>query len=116
MQSSNFNIGAIFVAKNPYSDLDSGKTRPVVIISPNDYNNSFEDVVVLSITTQEKDQRFSQNISNRDLIDEKLRQDSYIRIDKPISISKRILEYKITSLKPETILKIKAKIKDFYVL
>ncbi len=116
MQSLIYNFGDIFVAKNPYSDLVSSKTRPVIIISPNKYNNLYQDVVVLSITTQDKDLNISQLISNNDLVDKKLKQISFIRVDKPNSISKQILEYKITSLKPEILIKLKQKIKEFYNL
>jgi len=116
MQSSKYNQGDIFVAKSPFSDFEGNKTRPVLIISPSDYNNSFEDVVILSITTQYKDSKSSVLINNTNLIEEKLRLDSTIRIDKPYSILKNLLEHKITSLNNNTLIKVKEKIKKFYEL
>jgi mRNA interferase MazF len=35
----------------PYSDLSSSKRRPVLVISNDDYNQSFDDVVVCVITS-----------------------------------------------------------------
>lgn len=35
----------------PYSDLSSTKRRPVLIISNNDYNNDFPDILVCVITS-----------------------------------------------------------------
>lgn len=35
----------------PYSDLSSAKRRPVLIISNNNYNNSFPDILVCVITS-----------------------------------------------------------------
>lgn len=116
MPSSICKTGDIFIAKNPYSNLDSGKIRPVLIISPDYYNNLFEDVIIVSITSKEKDPNFSVEVTNKDLIEEKLKANSFVRVDKPISISKEILEYKVTSLKSETLDKVKNKIKDFYQL
>ncbi len=116
MQSLNYDVGGIFVAKNPCSDLSALKTRPVVIISPNNYNNLFEDVVLLGITTKEKDSNISLKITNSELLDASLKQNSYIRVDKPLQLSKEMLQYKITSLTPEALINLKQKIKEFYEL
>ena len=35
----------------PYADLSATKRRPVLIVSNNDYNNSFPDVLVCVITS-----------------------------------------------------------------
>lgn len=116
MKYSKFEQGDIFIAKNPFSNLQEEKVRPAIVVSPNYYNNLFDDIVILGITSKDKDEKFSIKITNSDLKEEKLRVDSNIRVDKPLSISKDILEHKITSLKPETLRKLKEKIKEFYQL
>ena len=38
----------------PYSDLSSTKRRPVLIVSNDDYNQMFQDVVVCVITSNQQ--------------------------------------------------------------
>jgi mRNA-degrading endonuclease toxin of MazEF toxin-antitoxin module len=103
MNYSKYNCGDIVVVQNPYSDLIGSKTRPVIVISPNWYNDKFNDVIVLKITSKENNLLISYKITNKEIIESKLQKDSYIRIDKPTSIDKTLINYKITELKKDTI-------------
>ena len=116
MKSLKYSAGDIFIAKSPYSDFGTLKTRPIVVLSPNKYNSLFEDVVILSITTKEKSIDLVFEINNDDLLENKLKNISYIRLDKPASIDKKHLEHKITSLTNSAFANLKSKIKEFYEL
>jgi mRNA interferase MazF len=48
----------------PYTDLKSYKKRPVIIVSGDEYNNIFEDVIVVAVTSNLKPVRFSIPINN----------------------------------------------------
>jgi mRNA interferase MazF len=78
----------------PFTDLSATKVRPAVVVSPDTYNKTSQDAVVILITT---------NTSRRsafDLLLEKshpeflqtgLRFDSAIRTDKIFTLNKRLL-------------------------
>ena len=56
MRGTMYKQREIVLVPFPFSDLSSAKKRPVLIISNNDYNQRFDDVVVCVITsTLQKD-------------------------------------------------------------
>src|SRR3990170_8908831 len=75
----------------PYTDLSSQKRRPVVIVSNDRYNNSFEDVVVVAVTSNLEAVKFSIPIENKDLDEGQLKVQSLIRPDKIYTLSKNII-------------------------
>jgi mRNA interferase MazF len=78
----------------PFTDLSATKVRPAVVVSPDNYNQTSQDVVVVLVTM---------NTSRRgafDLLLEKshpeflqtgLRYDSAIRIDKVFTLNRRLI-------------------------
>jgi len=78
----------------PFTDLSATKVRPAVVVSPDNYNQTSQHVVVVLVTT---------NTSRRgafDLLLEKshpeflqtgLRYDSAIRIDKVFTLNRRLI-------------------------
>ena len=78
----------------PYSDLSSTKRRPVLIVSNNDYNNKYHDVVVAVISSKIRpDDNYSILLSNDDLEYGILPEESAIRVHKLFTIDKgRILK------------------------
>jgi mRNA interferase MazF len=51
----------------PYSDLSSSKRRPVLVVSNDDYNRRFHDVLVCVITSSPRKDAYSLDIENDDL-------------------------------------------------
>ncbi len=51
MPGITYNQREIVLVPFPYSDLTTTKRRPVLIISNNDYNHNFQDVLVYVITS-----------------------------------------------------------------
>ena len=51
----------------PYSDLSSSKRRPVLIISNNNYNKNYPDIVVSVITSNLFKDDYSVELYNEDL-------------------------------------------------
>ena len=73
----------------PYSDLSNSKRRPVLIVSNNDYNHHYNDVVVAVISSNlgHKDD-YSIILEDKDLEFGILPESSVIRIHKLFTISK----------------------------
>ena len=75
----------------PYTDLSSHKKRPVVIVSNNQYNSMFEDVIVVAITSNLEQVKFSIPIDNGSLEEGSLKVASLIRPDKIYTLNKSII-------------------------
>lgn len=78
----------------PYSDLSSIKRRPVLIVSNDEYNSKYQDVVVVVISSKiRSDDNYSISLSNDDLEYGILPEESVIRVHKLFTIDKgRILK------------------------
>ena len=85
----------------PYSDLSSRKQRPVLIISNDEYNRKFEDVVVCVITSRQYEDEYSISLNNEDLDYGILPEPSVIKIHKLFTIhkSKIIKKFSIINTK-----------------
>jgi len=70
----------------PYSDLTSTKRRPVLIISNDDYNRKFHDVVVCVITSNQFKDSYSIELENEDLEIGVLPESSIVRVHKLFTI------------------------------
>jgi mRNA interferase MazF len=78
----------IILIKFPFSDYEGYKVRPAIVISNNNYNISYDDVIVCAITTNILPSDFKVILENPDIESGSLPRESAIRIDKPYSISK----------------------------
>lgn len=72
----------------PYSDLSFTKKRPALIVSNNNYNERFNDVVVYVITSNLFKDDFSIEIENADLDYGILPEESVVKIHKLFTIDK----------------------------
>ena len=116
MNSSTIKQGDIVVLDIPFSDFSETKKRPTLVISSTKYNNQFQDIVVASITSQPSDSSFRIALSQSDLISGKLKLDSSIKIDHPVTAHKKIIEQRIGSVSSKKMNQVKSKIKELYEL
>ena len=72
----------------PYSDLSSSKKRPALIISNNNYNATFDDVIVCVITSNLFKDEFSLSLNNSDLEYGILPEESVVKAHKLFTIQK----------------------------
>lgn len=94
----------------PYSDLSTTKRRPVLIVSNNDYNNAFSDVLVCVITSNSFSDTYSVNLENEDLEIGILPESSVVKTHKLFTIEKSKIIKKFSMVKSEYYDQIKAKI------
>lgn len=93
MAGIQYNQREIVLVPFPYSDLSSSKKRPALVISNNDYNQKFDDVVVCVITSNLFKDDYSVTLNNTDLEYGILPEDSVIKLHKLFTIEKsRILK------------------------
>lgn len=78
----------------PFTDLSATKVRPAVVVSPDNYNQISQDVVVVLITTNtSRHGAFDLLLekSHPEFLQTGLRYDSAIRIDKVFTLNRRLI-------------------------
>ncbi len=95
----------VLVNLNPTIGSEIKKTRPCVIISPNEINFNINTLIIAPMTSKSK------NYPTRIKVDE----NSYIVLDQIRTIDKKRVIKKLGELDIETVLKIKQIIKEMLV-
>lgn len=75
----------------PFSDFSSVKKRPVLIISNDVYCSENEDILVMALTSNLSDKKYSLMVMKDDMESGELLHDSLIRADKIYSIKKSFI-------------------------
>ncbi len=97
-----FKQSEIVLVPFPYSDLSSSKKRPVLIVSNNEYNKKYPDIVVTSITSVRKqNDKFSIPLLDSDLDYGILPEQSFILVHKLFTISKQKILKKFSRISAE---------------
>ncbi|PKP57125.1 MAG: MazF family transcriptional regulator [Candidatus Altiarchaeales archaeon HGW-Altiarchaeales-2] len=91
----------ILFVKFPFTDFQSFKNRPVIVISNDDYNSKALDLVVCAITSNLVYKDYAVLISNDDLDKGYLIKETLIKTSHIATISKHIVIRKIASLNNE---------------
>ena len=89
--------GDIVVISFPFSNLESSKRRPALILS----RLKNEDLIVCQITSKAKHDDDSISLLNTDLRNGTLKVDSYIRPTRIFTINKSVVLYKFGRIKKE---------------
>jgi mRNA interferase MazF len=99
--STDYKQKDILLVKFPFTDFQSFKKRPVIVVSNDEYNSKTLDLVVCAITSNLSHKDYSVLISNDDLDDGYLIKESLIKTSHIATISKQIVIRKIASLNDE---------------
>lgn len=104
----------ILLVKFPFTDFQSFKKRPVIVISNDEYNSKTLDLVVCAITSNLSYKDYSVLISNDDLDDGQLIKESLIKTSHIATISKQIVIRKIATLNDEKLDEVKENLKSLF--
>jgi len=86
----------------PYSDLSYTKKRPVLIVSNNEYNQKYPDIIAAVITSvSHKHDKYSIPLLDQDLEYGMLPEKSFIKIHKLFTISKQKIIRKFSKIRKE---------------
>lgn len=86
----------------PFSDLQSSKVRPAVVMSNDAYNRRSEDLVAIPLTSNLKLREHAVLVTNRNLESGWLIVDSKAKVDRVFSVSKRLVRMKVGRLDVKT--------------
>jgi|SRR3972149_3350144 len=87
--------GEVILTPFPFSNLEKEKLRPSIIISNDNYNKKFEDILVVPMTSNLNVREYTISLTNKDLEKGKLLKDSLIKVDRIFSINKNLVRLKI---------------------
>ena len=79
----------------PFSDLSASKVRPAIVISNDEYNSKFDDIIVVPLTMNLKFKEYAFVITNKDLVRGRLIKDSNVKVDRIFSVEKRLVRLTI---------------------
>lgn len=117
MNYSSFEQGDIVACNCIFSDQIGMKSRPALIISSSAYNSKYRDLILLKVTqSKENPFPFNIDISSADLSDGKLKKESTIMVDFPLTLEKGQIMEKIGKLRQGKLQEIKQKMKELYLL
>lgn len=85
----------------PFSDLQSSKVRPAIVLSNDKYNNSSEDFIAVPLTSNLKMKDYAILITSMELESGKLIVNSKVKVDRVFSVSQRLVRMKIGRIKAE---------------
>ena len=117
--SPNVNKWDVVLLSFPFTDLSATKVRPAVVVSPDTYNSTSQDAVVILITTNTtRSSAFDLLIakSHPEFLQTGLRYDSAIRIDKIFTLSKRLVVMSLGRFGPVLIGEVEKQLRLFLQL
>lgn len=91
----------------PFSDLQTSKVRPAVVLSNNGYNHHSEDFVAVPLTSNLKFKDYAVLITNQELESGRLIVDSKAKVDRVFSVSQKLVRMKIGRVNREVHARIK---------
>lgn len=107
------NQGDIVLVPIPFSNLTSQKRRPVLILSNNEYNQRYQDIIAAAITSNVLEREYQTIITNDEIAEGELKVDSAIRADKIYTLSQSIVIKKFGRVHPEVLLNVKKQIDNW---
>ncbi len=87
--------------KFPFSDLESSKVRPAIVLSNDRYNRRSEDFLAVPLTSNLKLRDYALLVSNNELESGNLIADSKVKLDRVFSVSQRLVRMKIGRIRAE---------------
>jgi len=81
----------IVLVNVPFSDLQSSKKRPVLIISNDNYNNKQNDIIVAAITSNLTSKDYAVEFDDNDMNQGTIQHKSCVRADKVYTLDKKLI-------------------------
>ena len=100
--------GDLLLVPFPFSDQSGRKTRPVIVLSNNQFNLNSEDVIVVGVTSNLSKDKYTATLENTDLENGRLFSKCLIKVENILKLDKDLIIKKIGKIKKEKIKEIVA--------
>jgi mRNA interferase MazF len=103
---------AVVLIRFPFSDLESSKVRPVIVISNDNYNRRSRDFIAIPMTSQipvlsSTATTTIVRITNTELEEGELRKQSIAKVDRITSLDQNLIKLQIGRIKKQTFSELK---------
>ena len=112
--TTRYKRGDIVLVPFPFTDLRSSKKRPALVVSPDWFNSSNQDLVLVGITSQIGDDPRSVLLDDADFVGGKLPKRSMVKLAKVFTIHSALIGKRICSITESKLEKILKTIREFY--
>ncbi len=99
--------GEIIIVPFPFTDLSDKRQRPVLVLSKEEDNKLFGDIVTCGITSNLKNSKYSVLIDNFSLENGSIPRKSRIKINKLFTLDKKTIKKSVARVNKETFEKVK---------
>jgi mRNA interferase MazF len=114
MNSLSFEQGDIVIAQLLFSEQIGLKIRPVLVISNTKYNKENDGIILLKITSAGKKTKYNLTLIEEDMQIGKLKQESTIMVDNPVTTYKGMIQTKAGKITKEKLNQVKEKMAELY--
>ena len=112
--TTRYKRGDIVLVPFPFTDLSSSKRRPALIVSPDWFNSSNQDLVLVAITSQIGDDPRSVLLDETDFVGGKLPKRSMAKLAKVFTIHAALIGKRICAITESKLEEILKTIREFY--
>ena len=92
----------------PFSEFNASKVRPAVVVSNDRYNQEFDDVIVVPVTTNLSLRKHVVRLSDSELEHGHLITESVIKVDRILSMNQKLVRKSIGSVKKDVLVRIRS--------
>ena len=111
--TTRYKRGDIVLVSFPFTDLSSSKRRPALVVSPDSFNQTMQDLVLAAITSQGAEDS-TLTIDQDDCIDGRLPKRSIVKPAKLFAMHSTLVLKKICALRAEKLEAVLAGIRQFF--
>lgn len=111
--TTRYSRGEIVLVSFPFADLSSSKRRPALVVSPDSFNQTMQDLVLAAITSQGVEDG-PLTIEPGDCIDGILPRKSIVKPAKLFTMHTTLVLKKICTLGPEKVSGVLTEIRQFF--
>ncbi len=92
----------------PFSEFNASKVRPAVVVSNDRYNQEFDDVIVVPVTTNVSLRKHVVRLSNSELEQGHLIAESVIKVDRVLSMNQKLIRKTIGFVNKDVLVSIRS--------
>jgi mRNA interferase MazF len=111
--TTRYKRGDIILVPFPFTDLSSSKRRPALVVSPENFNDRMQDLVVVAITSQLTDQH-AVLVEQGDCVDGTLPKTSVVKLAKLFTIHSTLVLKNICALRAEKLDTVLEELRRFF--
>ncbi|MEW6409654.1 MAG: type II toxin-antitoxin system PemK/MazF family toxin [Nitrospirota bacterium] len=111
-----YNQGSLVLVPFPFTDLSATKKRPALVVSPDWFNQTYEDIILAAVTstTSVPAEQLEMPLAQKDLAQGIIPKDSIIKISKLFTCHSNVVVKEVAVVKDDKLKEILKKLREFF--